>query len=101
MIPLIPYLTTVLALLLPQVLALNIQASNLVSDARKAAAIKASFKKSWDGYAKYCFGHDALNPLSKTCNDNLAGWGATVIDAQGTALVSGSASDGTRVMIRR
>ncbi len=37
--------------------------------------VKAEFKHSWDGYKQYCWGHDDLKPLSKTCRD----WYGTTI----------------------
>ncbi|MEP7214318.1 MAG: glycoside hydrolase family 47 protein [Acidobacteriota bacterium] len=38
---------------------------------RKAASasVKAEFLHAWEGYKKYCWGHDDLKPLSKTCRD--------------------------------
>ncbi|MBV9216828.1 MAG: glycoside hydrolase family 47 protein [Acidobacteria bacterium] len=38
---------------------------------KKAAAesVKLEFKHAWDGYKQYCWGHDDLKPLSKTCRD--------------------------------
>jgi mannosidase alpha-like ER degradation enhancer 2 len=34
-----------------------------------AAQVKAEFLHAWTGYKKYCWGHDDLKPLSKTCRD--------------------------------
>ncbi|HEY2847691.1 MAG TPA: glycoside hydrolase family 47 protein, partial [Pyrinomonadaceae bacterium] len=31
--------------------------------------VRAEFKHSWDGYRQYCWGHDDLKPISKTCRD--------------------------------
>lgn len=31
--------------------------------------VKTEFKHAWDGYKKYCWGHDDLKPISKTCRD--------------------------------
>jgi hypothetical protein len=38
---------------------------------RKAAAasVKAEFVHAWEGYKKFCWGHDDLKPISKTCRD--------------------------------
>src|SRR5690349_139537 len=36
---------------------------------RLAEQVKAEFKHAWDGYKQYCWGHDDLKPLSKTCRD--------------------------------
>ena len=34
-----------------------------------AAEVKAEFLHAWTGYKKYCWGHDDLKPISKTCRD--------------------------------
>jgi mannosidase alpha-like ER degradation enhancer 2 len=34
-----------------------------------AEQVRAEFKHSWDGYKQYCWGHDDLKPISKTCRD--------------------------------
>ena len=31
--------------------------------------VKSEFLHAWTGYKKYCWGHDDLKPLSKTCRD--------------------------------
>lgn len=38
---------------------------------RKAMAeqVRSEFKHAWDGYKQYCWGHDDLKPISKTCRD--------------------------------
>lgn len=38
---------------------------------REAAAkqVKAEFLHAWNGYKQYCWGHDDLKPLTKTCRD--------------------------------
>lgn len=39
-------------------------------DAAKAASqVKAEFLHAWSGYKKYCWGHDDLKPVSKTCHN--------------------------------
>ena len=40
-----------------------------IDKARIANQVKAEFKHAWDGYKQYCWGHDDLKPLSKTCRD--------------------------------
>jgi len=52
-----------LLLLLPP--ALRAQTSNK----QLAAEVKAEFLHAWNGYKKYAWGHDDLNPLSKTPHD--------------------------------
>jgi mannosidase alpha-like ER degradation enhancer 2 len=37
--------------------------------AKLAAEVKAEFLHAWNGYKKYAWGHDDLNPLSKTYHD--------------------------------
>ena len=34
-----------------------------------AERVKTEFKHAWDGYKQYCWGHDDLKPISKTCRD--------------------------------
>jgi mannosidase alpha-like ER degradation enhancer 2 len=34
-----------------------------------AESVKTEFLHAWTGYKKYCWGHDDLKPLSKTCRD--------------------------------
>src|ERR1044072_1943410 len=37
--------------------------------AKLATEVKSEFLHAWDGYKKYAWGHDDLNPLSKTYHD--------------------------------
>jgi mannosidase alpha-like ER degradation enhancer 2 len=37
--------------------------------AKLAAQVKTEFMHAWNGYKQYCWGHDDLKPLSKTCRD--------------------------------
>src|ERR1041385_3996012 len=39
------------------------------SDKQLAGEVKAEFLHAWNGYKKYAWGHDDLNPLSKTPHD--------------------------------
>jgi len=34
-----------------------------------AASVRSEFLHAWTGYKKYCWGHDDLKPISKTCRD--------------------------------
>src|SRR5438067_3966649 len=34
-----------------------------------ATQVKAEFLHAWNGYKQYCWGHDDLKPISKTCRD--------------------------------
>ena len=36
---------------------------------KMAAQVKTEFKHAWDGYKQYCWGHDDLKPISRTCRD--------------------------------
>ena len=38
--------------------------------AERAAAVRDAFEFAWDGYYKYCIGHDELHPVSDTCGDS-------------------------------
>ena len=40
-----------------------------VDNKQMAAKVKAEFLHAWTGYKKYCWGHDDLKPISKTCRD--------------------------------
>ncbi|EMC93303.1 glycoside hydrolase family 47 protein [Baudoinia panamericana UAMH 10762] len=49
--------------------------------------VKKAFRHAWTGYATYCMGNDTLHPVTNTCDDDFAGWGATAIDALSTAIM--------------
>ncbi|KAI6379443.1 hypothetical protein MCOR25_002026 [Pyricularia grisea] len=53
----------------------------------KAEAVKAAFRRSWDGYMQQAFPHDTLRPVSGGWADDRNGWGASAVDAFGTAIV--------------
>ena len=40
-----------------------------IDKAKMAEQVKAEFLHSWNGYKQYCWGHDDLKPVSKTCRD--------------------------------
>src|SRR5437764_2732755 len=40
-----------------------------VNQAPLQREVRAEFLHAWNGYKKYCWGHDDLKPLSKTCHD--------------------------------
>ena len=55
-----------------------------------AGEVRAEFRHAWNGYKKYCWGHDDLKPLTKTCHD----WYAepllmTPVDALDTMILMG------------
>ncbi len=45
------------------------QKSGFVDKAKMADSVKAEFLHAWTGYKRYCWGHDDLKPISKTCRD--------------------------------
>lgn len=49
--------------------------------------VSKAFDHAWNGYATHCMGHDSIQPVSKTCNDDFGGWGATAIDTLSTAIM--------------
>lgn len=55
------------------VLAVLIFGSNIygqkIDQKKMAEAVKAEFLHAWNGYKQYCWGHDDLKPVSKTCRD--------------------------------
>ncbi len=50
-------------------------AGQAVDSKQMAERVKAEFQHSWNGYKQYCWGHDDLKPISKTCRD----WYGTTI----------------------
>ena len=46
---------------------------NETSNKIRRNIIKEAFLHSWNAYKKYAWGHDELNPISKTPNDWLGG----------------------------
>ena len=48
-----------------------------------------AFEHAWSGYSQYCMGHDTMHPVTNTCDDDFAGWGATAIDSLTTAIIFG------------
>lgn len=51
------------------------QGTQKVDKEKLAAEVKAEFFHAWNGYRQYCWGHDDLKPISKTCRD----WYGTTI----------------------
>ncbi|KAF7298936.1 alpha-1,2-Mannosidase [Mycena indigotica] len=85
-------LATVLGLSSAALAGVTVQLPGLVvppayGDQRDAAEL--IFTKSWDAYRQFAFGHDELDPIAKQGNDDLGGWGATIVDALPTMLVMG------------
>ncbi|CAK5270522.1 unnamed protein product [Mycena citricolor] len=57
--------------------------------ANHSGAVEEIFVKTWDAYEKYAFGFDELLPVSLAGENDLGGWGASIVDALGTMLVMG------------
>ncbi|KAI1175897.1 glycoside hydrolase family 47 protein [Nemania sp. FL0916] len=58
-----------------------------VSHQDRLSGVKEAFQRSWDGYYKYAFPNDSLQPISKTYVNDRNGWGASAVDAISTALI--------------
>ena len=43
--------------------------SQTVDKKQMAERVKTEFLHAWNGYKQYCWGHDDLKPISKTCRD--------------------------------
>lgn len=56
---------------------------------KRAAEVIDTFRSLWHGYAKNCFGQDELLPVSGKCSNSRNGWGASIVDALSTAVVTG------------
>ena len=55
--------------------------------ARRQAVIEETFSFAWDGYYKIAFPHDELKPRSEEPGFSRNDWGATSVDALGTAIL--------------
>ncbi|RVD85381.1 uncharacterized protein DFL_003705 [Arthrobotrys flagrans] len=53
----------------------------------RADAIKEAYQHSWNGYMQFGFPKDELLPISKQGGNSMSGWGASVIDGIGTAIL--------------
>jgi mannosyl-oligosaccharide alpha-1,2-mannosidase len=56
-------------------------------DHERADAVKEAFKFAWDGYYHNAFPHDELRPASNRSGTSRNDWGATAVDALGTAIL--------------
>ena len=54
---------------------LSLCSAQAVDKKKMAESVKAEFLHAWNGYKQYCWGHDDLKPVSKTCRD----WYGTTI----------------------
>ncbi|MEP6850792.1 MAG: glycoside hydrolase family 47 protein [Acidobacteriota bacterium] len=55
--------------------AASVSMGQTIDREQMTSKVKAEFLHAWTGYKKYCWGHDDLKPLSKTCRD----WYGTTI----------------------
>ncbi|KAK6347914.1 maturation of Asn-linked oligosaccharides protein [Orbilia javanica] len=53
----------------------------------RADAIREAYVHSWSGYMEYGYPKDELLPMSKRGGNSMSGWGASVIDGIGTAVL--------------
>ncbi|KAK4619976.1 Mannosyl-oligosaccharide alpha-1,2-mannosidase [Fulvia fulva] len=53
----------------------------------RSAAVKEMFKFAWNGYYRYAFPNDELQPVNNSFSNSRNGWGASAADALSTALV--------------
>lgn len=53
----------------------------------RADAVRDLYRASWSQYAQYCFGKDTLLPLNNSCDNDLFGWGASIVDGIDTAII--------------
>ena len=53
----------------------------------RSAAVKEMFEFAWNGYYKYAFPNDELQPVNNSFSNSRNGWGASAADALSTALV--------------
>jgi mannosyl-oligosaccharide alpha-1,2-mannosidase len=51
---------------------------------KRLAAVKNSFKHSWNGYKKNAWLQDEVRPLSGGYKNGFGGWGATLVDSLDT-----------------
>ena len=49
--------------------AASAQSQQTGRDSELAAQVRKEFIHAWNGYKRYCWGHDDLKPISKTCRD--------------------------------
>ncbi|KAK6987457.1 alpha-1,2-mannosidase [Favolaschia claudopus] len=84
--------TLVLTWVVNAVRAGNIQLPGLTlpsSAAGNAALVKSTFLTAYNDYKTYAWGHDDLEPISKSWTNGRNGWGATIFDAMPTLYIMG------------
>lgn len=56
---------------------------------KRLRAVRRGFEHAWQGYRRYAWGHDEVQPVSGSAKDNFNGWGATLVDSLDTLLIMG------------
>jgi mannosidase alpha-like ER degradation enhancer 2 len=89
-------LSRLMMLLLAVSISPRIVSSQTVNREQLRTEVLAEFRHAWNGYKKYCWGHDDLKPLSQTCHD----WYAepllmTPVDALDTMILMGFKDEAT------
>lgn len=54
-------------------LAALVATATAAADAEKMNAVEEVFRRTWDGYRKYAWGHDSLRPISNSHVDDRYG----------------------------
>ncbi|GJE85507.1 glycoside hydrolase family 47 protein [Phanerochaete sordida] len=70
----------------------NVQKQGLSLPASASAhqqAVKNIFLQSYAAYKEFAFGHDDLEPVSKSFTDGRNGWGASIVDSLSTLFIMG------------
>ncbi|KAL8289266.1 hypothetical protein RB600_004616 [Gaeumannomyces tritici] len=55
----------------------------------RLAQVKKEMQRAWNGYRKYAWGHDELEPVTKGFRDPFCGWAATLVDSMDTLWIMG------------
>ena len=55
----------------------------------RLAQVKKEMQRAWNGYRKYAWGHDELEPVTMGFRDPFCGWAATLVDAMDTLWIMG------------
>ncbi|KAI1262152.1 glycoside hydrolase [Xylariaceae sp. FL1019] len=59
----------------------------------RLAAVKDSFRHSWEGYKGHAWAHDEIKPISGEFKDPFGGWAATLVDSLDTLWLMGLKDD--------
>ncbi|CCA71679.1 related to alpha-mannosidase [Serendipita indica DSM 11827] len=56
---------------------------------QRRETVREAFQHAYGAYERYAFGRDELKPLSNRTQNNLNGWGLTIVDSLDTMLLMG------------